>query len=62
MNSTLAALMPLIIVAVAFEVYCLVDVFRVAQVRYVPRWIWAVICLASVPLGGIVYLIFGRET
>lgn len=62
MSSTFAALLPLIVVAIAFEVFCLVDVFRVNEVRYLPRWLWAVVCLASIPLGGIAYLIFGRET
>ncbi|HET8523879.1 MAG TPA: PLDc N-terminal domain-containing protein [Thermomicrobiales bacterium] len=61
MDSIVAALIPLVIVAVAFEIYCLVDLYRAEHVRYFPKWLWAVICLLSIPLGGIVYLIFGRE-
>jgi phospholipase D-like protein len=30
-------------------------------VRYLPKWAWVLICLVSVPFGGIVYLIVGRE-
>ena len=55
------ALIPIIIVAVAFVVFCLVDVARTEEVRYLPRWGWVVVCLISIPLGGIVYLIFGRR-
>jgi len=56
----LAALIPIVVVAVGFEVFCLVDVVRADEVRYLPRWAWAVICLISIPLGGIAYLIVGR--
>ena len=55
----LAALLPLVILAVAFVGYCLWDLSR-SEVRYLPKWAWAVICLISIPVGGIVYLIVGR--
>jgi hypothetical protein len=60
-NSTIAALIPFIIVLVAFQVYCLLDLYRANQVRYFPKWLWVIICFLSVPIGGIVYLVFGRE-
>jgi hypothetical protein len=56
-----AALVPLILVAVGFVVFCLVDLARAGEVRYLPKWAWAVICVVSVPLGGIVYLALGRS-
>jgi hypothetical protein len=56
----LAALVPLVLVAVGFVVFCLVDVAHAGEVRYLPKWAWAVICVVSVPLGGIVYLVLGR--
>jgi len=56
----LEALLPLIVLAVAFVGYCLFDLSR-SEVRYLPKWAWAVICVISIPLGGIVYLIVGRE-
>jgi hypothetical protein len=56
-----AAFIPLVIVLVGFVVYCLLDVFRSERVRFLPRWLWALICVFSIPLGGIVYLIVGRE-
>ena len=55
----LAALLPLIILALAFVGYCLWDLSR-NDVRYLPKWAWAVICLISIPIGGIIYLTVGR--
>jgi Phospholipase_D-nuclease N-terminal len=39
----------------------LVDLRRAERVRFLPKWAWAIICVNSIPLGGIVYLIVGRE-
>jgi hypothetical protein len=55
-----AALLPIILLAVGFVVYCLIDLAR-SRVRYLPKWAWALICLFSVPLGAIIYLLIGRE-
>jgi hypothetical protein len=59
MRATLA-LLPVLLACVAFALYCVYDALHAEQVRYLPRWLWVVICLASIPLGGIVYLILGR--
>ncbi len=56
----LAALVPIIVLVVAFEVFCLIDVARAGEVRYLPRWGWAIICVISIPLGGVIYLVLGR--
>jgi hypothetical protein len=56
----LPALAPLVLLAVAFVAYCLYDLSR-TPVRYLPKWAWALICVFSVPLGGILYLSIGRE-
>jgi hypothetical protein len=61
MSTEVAALIPLIIISIAFVVYCLVDLARAEQVRYLPKWAWVIICFFSVPIGGIIYLIVGRE-
>jgi hypothetical protein len=55
-----AALVPVLVIALGFIVYCLVDLAR-SPVRYLPKWAWALICLVSVPIGGIVYLAVGKE-
>jgi ABC-2 type transport system ATP-binding protein len=51
---------PVMAVAVAFAAWCLVDLARAGQVRYLPKWAWAVVICVSVPGGGLVYLIFGK--
>jgi hypothetical protein len=51
-----AVLSAILVVAVCFEVFCQVDLLRTKRVRYLPKWAWAVVCLISIPLGGIVYL------
>lgn len=56
-----AAILPLIILALAFVVYCWVDMYR-NEVKHLPKWAWAVIAVISIPIGGIVYLVVGRES
>lgn len=56
-----AALIPLLLAILAFVIFCVVDVARSQRVRYLPRWAWVIICLISMPWGGIAYLVFGKE-
>lgn len=55
-----AAIAPLIAVAVAFVGYCLYDISR-NEVKHLPKLVWALICVITVPLGGIAYLLIGRR-
>lgn len=57
---SVAALVPILVLVVAFVGYCLFDLSR-TEVRYLPKWAWVIIVLVSIPLGGIVYLAIGRE-
>jgi uncharacterized membrane-anchored protein len=57
--SLLAALAPLVLVGLAFVVWCLIDLQQ-REPRYLPRWAWMVIVLISIPAGGIIYLLVGR--
>jgi hypothetical protein len=50
----------LVVMAVCFDSFCLVDLARARQVRYLPKWLWALACLVQSPLGGIMYLSAGR--
>lgn len=61
MTTTGAALIPVLVIAVGFLVFCWVDLARAEEVRFLPKWVWAIICAVSIPLGGIVYLIFGKS-
>ncbi|MFN8041628.1 MAG: ATP-binding cassette domain-containing protein [Acidimicrobiales bacterium] len=53
------ALAPLLVAALALVGWCLVDLAR-HPARFLPRWLWAVLCVASIPLGAILYLLIGR--
>jgi Phospholipase_D-nuclease N-terminal len=55
-----AVLAAIVLAAIAFEAFCLVDLFRAREVRHLPKWAWACICLISIPVGGIAYLSIGR--
>jgi len=56
----IAALLPLILVGLAFVVFCLRDLVKAREVRYLPKWGWALVICLSIPLGGVAYLVFGR--
>jgi len=57
----MAVAAPLIlVVAVGFAAFCLFDLVRIPEVRYLPKWVWALIICMTIPLGGIVYLAAGR--
>jgi hypothetical protein len=50
-----------VLLAAAWEVFCLRDLARADHVRYLPKWAWAIVCLISIPWGGLAYVIFGRD-
>jgi len=54
-----AALAPLIVLVLAFDVFCLYDL-RKADVRYMPKWAWAIV-IVILNFGGVVYLAVGRR-
>jgi hypothetical protein len=59
----LAVVIPLLVLAAGFVVFCLTDVARADEVRYLPKWAWVVLCLGvglTIPFGGIAYLVFGK--
>jgi ABC-2 type transport system ATP-binding protein len=58
----LAALVPLLVLLVALDVYCLVDLARARSMGRGAKLAWAaVIVLASAPLGALLYLLVGRD-
>ena len=50
----------IVVLAFAFDAFCLLDIAHAAEVRYLRKWTWALICLIQIPLGGILYLSIGR--
>jgi hypothetical protein len=59
----LAVLIPVLVLAAGFVVFCLADLARAEEVRYLPKWGWAILCLGlglSIPWGGILYLTVGK--
>jgi hypothetical protein len=54
-----AAIVPLVLFAVAFVAWILYDIFQ-SEVQHLPKWAWALIAVLSVPVGGIIYLLFGK--
>jgi hypothetical protein len=53
-----------VLVAIAgvlrFEMFCLDDVLHAPYVRTLPRETWIALCVLTIPLGGILYLYYGR--
>ncbi|MFL7892327.1 MAG: PLD nuclease N-terminal domain-containing protein [Anaerolineales bacterium] len=61
LRSFLPLLLPLLVIELALLFIALVDLIRRDQVRYLPKWAWAVIILLLNFLGPIAYLLIGRE-
>ena len=56
-------LIPVGLLAAGFVAFCLTDLAHATQVRYLPKWAWAILCLGiglSIPWGGLAYLLFGK--
>ena len=57
----LAALLPLLVLTLALDVFCLVDLARAKSVRG-PKIVWVfMILFVSAPIGALIYLFAGRE-
>jgi hypothetical protein len=51
------------VLGVAWVAFCLFDLIRAKQVRYLPKWGWAILCCGiglTIPFGGILYLCAGK--
>jgi ABC-2 type transport system ATP-binding protein len=59
----LAALIPLLVLVIALDVYCLIDLARAPALRGgVPKFAWVIIILfISAPIGALAYLFVGRD-
>jgi hypothetical protein len=64
MGSQVAQLIPILLlvaVAVWFEARCLIDLAHADRVRNLSREAWALLMVITIPLGGILYLMYGKE-
>jgi hypothetical protein len=43
-----------------FDAYCLSDLAKARHVRYLTRQAWALLILLTFPIGGMLYLTYGR--
>ena len=59
-TEVLLALVPFLLLLVGFVAYCLVDVARAPITARAPKWVWVLLCLYFIPLGGVLYLLLGR--
>jgi len=58
----LAALVPLLALILALDIFCLIDLARAKSVRGAPKLVWVlVILLVSAPIGALIYLFAGRD-
>lgn len=51
-----------VILAVAFYIYCIIDVLRTRrdEARTLPKWLWLVLVIVVPVLGGLLWLALGR--
>jgi ABC-2 type transport system ATP-binding protein len=58
----LPALLPVLVLLLGLDVYCLVSLVRAKSVRNAPKLAWVIVILfVSAPLGAILYLFFGVD-
>jgi ABC-2 type transport system ATP-binding protein len=59
-GTTALALLPLALLIVGLAVYALVRLARAEYAPYLPKWLWAVIIVVSIPWGALAYLLLAR--
>jgi ABC-2 type transport system ATP-binding protein len=58
----LPALIPVLVVLLGLDIYCLVNLARAKSVRNAPKLAWVIVILCvSAPIGAILYLFFGVD-
>jgi len=54
-------LLPILLVVLALDIFCFVDLYRADEVSYLPKWAWVILIIVIHLFGAIGYLIFGRQ-
>ena len=60
MNKILLIMIPIVILYIVYLTFFFLDI-KNHKVKYFSKFIWFIVCLISVPLGGIVYFFIGRK-
>ena len=60
MSAQLATIAILLIVVVWFDWICLADIARATYVRHLTKQAWAILVIATFPIGGVLYLTYGK--
>lgn len=55
-------IIPLVILGTIYLGSCFYSIIKAEQVKHLPKLAWAIICMVSIPFGGILYFILGRDT
>mgnify|MGYP007084543374 CR=1 FL=1 len=51
----------IIILLLGYAALCISEVEKAVEVRWFPKWVWLIITFISIPLGGIIFLLFGNK-
>jgi len=60
MNNNLLIIIPIVMLYTLYLIFFFLDI-KNHEVKYFSRIIWFIVCLISVPLGGILYFFIGRK-
>ena len=60
MAAQLATILVLVAVMVWFDWYCLADIAKARYVRHLTRQAWALLVVITFPIGGVLYLTYGK--
>jgi hypothetical protein len=53
-------LIPVVILVVIYVAFFVYDILTRSHTKYLPKWLWMIICFISIPLGGIIYYFVGH--
>ncbi len=57
----LPLLIPLIIIQLSLQIYCIVDLIKREKVRFDNKLLWGAVIILFNVIGPVVYLVFGRS-
>jgi hypothetical protein len=60
MTAQLATILVLVAAMIWFDWYCLADIAKARYVRYFTRQAWALLVVITFPIGGMLYLTYGK--